>query len=466
LPLAPLGALAIALLFITLGNPEADPLQRLLATAVTALAFLPAVQYVRTNDRTLPFIPFLSALYGLTYGLALFANPHGAVTEAGTSPSDLTVALVLSAVGLAAFLGGTMATKLHPVQGIIPRFHLAVSAERSLVALGIISLMSLALYWLVGLGWIGVAPRWRALLDVTFLVRRVFMVLLAQWHFARRLSRPGTALFWILLLGDASRGLASGMLSETAIPVLMVISVYWMVRRRFPWRTLAVGLLVLVALQLVKPAWRATVWEQGEGGAHVAMRLSLWQTLLTDLWKADDGPFGERMGEALSRFDNLRILTRVVQMTPSEVPFQGGATYSYLSVAWIPRFLWPEKPFAQEANDWFGTTYGFMTVSQVGQTMTGMPHLVEAYVNFGWLGVALVMPLVGFAYGLLDSSLNYSPENEGGIALLAAIGMSPIAIETATAPSFGALLQNALVLALLLVPFRPSAPSRWSQGTK
>jgi len=155
-----------------------------------------------------------------------------------------------------------------------------------------------------------------------------------------------------------------------------------------------------------------------------------------------------------TRVEYLPVLARVVATTPDSIPYQDGRTYSYLIVAAVPRILWPGKPIAQEANDWFGVSYGYITTGQVGQTMMGMPHLVEAYINFGLLGTLPLMGLIGYVYALLDRALNRPMAGEGGMAILAAMMLAPNAIESSTAASFGGLVQNIAALALLLLPFR------------
>ena len=95
-----------------------------------------------------------------------------------------------------------------------------------------------------------------------------------------------------------------------------------------------------------------------------------------------------------------------------------------------------------------------MTAGQVGQTMMGMPHLVEAYINFGLTGTLPLMAVIGFVYALVDRVLNRPAAGEGGMAILAAMMLAPNAIESSTAASFGGLVQNIAALALLLLPFR------------
>src|SRR5439155_24741062 len=119
--------------------------------------------------------------------------------------------------------------------------------------------------------------------------------------------------------------------------------------------------------------------------------------------------------------------------------------------------------------DWFALAYGYLTPGQVGQTMMGMPHLVEAYLNFGLLGTLPLMGLIGYVYALLNKVLNRPSTGEGGMAILAAMMLAPNAIESSTAASFGGLTQNIAALALLLLPFRAwrhQSPATSSPGAQ
>jgi hypothetical protein len=144
------------------------------------------------------------------------------------------------------------------------------------------------------------------------------------------------------------------------------------------------------------------------------------------------------------------MFAHVVDETPRHVPFQHGHTYSYLLVTLVPRLLWPNKPSAQVANDFFGVSYGFQSADSLGTTSIGMPHLVETYINFGVMGAFFVMMMIGMVYAAVERLFAHAEAKEGEVAAYAVVMTMLLTIETATAPSFGALIQTIVILILTL----------------
>ncbi len=89
----------------------------------------------------------------------------------------------------------------------------------------------------------------------------------------------------------------------------------------------------------------------------------------------------------LSGYDRARddSLGRVLAMTPSQVPYWEGSTYSHLLYMAIPRFLWPDKPLWL---DWarFGHLYNYLNEDD-DATSIGFSYLAEGYMNFGYPGL-------------------------------------------------------------------------------
>src|SRR6185369_2811476 len=92
----------------------------------------------------------------------------------------------------------------------------------------------------------------------------------------------------------------------------------------------------------------------------------------------------------------------VCSLTPSDVPYQYGATYTYFLVAFIPRAIWPDKPEAGTSNKFFGVNYGLTTVEGAKRTVFGVNLVAESYINFGWVGVLAIMALQGGILCLLQ----------------------------------------------------------------
>ena len=88
----------------------------------------------------------------------------------------------------------------------------------------------------------------------------------------------------------------------------------------------------------------------------------------------------------LTRLSNINQLTQIGRVV-DEDGFLGGETLEYLAYAWIPRFLWAEKPVIAKGA-WFAYRIGQARLvngrpsNSINMTIPG-----EFYLNFGWLGL-------------------------------------------------------------------------------
>jgi hypothetical protein len=98
-----------------------------------------------------------------------------------------------------------------------------------------------------------------------------------------------------------------------------------------------------------------------------------------------DVPTRHNLMTRLSSINQLTQVARVVE----EDGYLNGETLEYLAYAWIPRFLWSEKPTIAKGA-WFALRIGQARVyegritNSVNMTVPG-----ELYLNYGWLGLML-----------------------------------------------------------------------------
>ncbi|HEY2150139.1 MAG TPA: hypothetical protein VGH34_04980 [Vicinamibacterales bacterium] len=165
--------------------------------------------------------------------------------------------------------------------------------------------------------------------------------------------------------------------------------------KRWRWQmavALAVGLIGLSLLQSVKPTLRVSIAEQ-----EVKSPIDSFQRLTTLLWeRVRTGQIVDpetNPGDALVRFNQGWIISRIMKHVPDEQPYAMGQTISDAVVfSIVPRFLVPSK--LQGSSQKIFTLY---TGSElIGGTRMGLGIIGEFYANFGqWGGV------VGtFVYGL------------------------------------------------------------------
>jgi len=105
----------------------------------------------------------------------------------------------------------------------------------------------------------------------------------------------------------------------------------------------------------------------------------------------------EEKGSFIARNSNLNQLTQVVKVA-EEDGFYEGNTLQYMAYAFIPRFIWPDKPLIMQGR-WFALRAGL--AYQWGKDLTTVNNSInmtvagELYLNFGFLGISLGMMLIG-----------------------------------------------------------------------
>ena len=111
----------------------------------------------------------------------------------------------------------------------------------------------------------------------------------------------------------------------------------------------------------------------------------------------------------LTNFNQLSQIGRVVE----EDGFYDGETLEYLGVAFIPRFLWPEKPLIAKGS-WFALRIGQAYTAADGRPNNSVNMTVpgELYLNFGWLGVLLGAPLFGALLAVLWSRTDFWTDSQ------------------------------------------------------
>lgn len=114
-----------------------------------------------------------------------------------------------------------------------------------------------------------------------------------------------------------------------------------------------------------------------------------------------------------ARVSNVNQTSQIVRLV-EEDGFYHGETMAYLSYAFIPRFIWKEKPIIAQGV-WFALRIGQAYVQEgVGANNSiNMTSAGELYLNFGLLGVMLGMFFIGAlcAYMWQISGFSGNPSN-------------------------------------------------------
>lgn len=114
-----------------------------------------------------------------------------------------------------------------------------------------------------------------------------------------------------------------------------------------------------------------------------------------------------------ARVSNVNQTSQVVKVV-KEDGYYNGSTIAYLSYAFIPRFLWKEKPIIAQGV-WFALRIGKAYVHEGGgaNNSINMTSAGELYMNFGLMGVVAGMFIIGgiCAYMWQISGFTDSVEN-------------------------------------------------------
>lgn len=207
-------------------------------------------------------------------------------------------------------------------------------------------------------------------------------------------------------------GLAIGMILNLAAGYLNG-PVQWMAaallgftlgRKRVPVATIVVCALLLTLLQLGKAEYRRKYW--GKRQNYVTHRVNVVESFSTwlgagwdNLWR-DDSRGGAKQASLAERANLLPVLTTAMKVVPDEKPFLFGLTYRMLPKLMIPRIFWPAKPRGTAPTEAVGVYIGITTPEATNYSSIAVGPIVEAWVNFGWLGMVVAGAFFSALFGL------------------------------------------------------------------
>lgn len=426
---------------------------RMEAALLCALCLFPAWRYLRASIAArppIPFVPIIGILYALYFALPAALGSYNQHYRIVLSPAwDYDDAVFAALVGWVALLVGLEIGKLLFPSKAAPG-HASVG-DRRLRKYG-------ALLMLLGL----VVDAARRLFPIPIEVAGLLVFasslgwfgsgLLVMLNVRGRLPFAWRVLTYVGVVSFLVLAIASGSVAVAAFYGTIIVVAAWIGRGRLSilWISgILLGAVLIVSLRGVTDQYRRIVWYQDQGGGIVE-RTQIFFGLLQQRIDVDgvDGAIAQGFETTAGRSANLDLLADVIRRTPQEVPYWGGETYLSLAGAFVPRFVWPDKP-TKELGQAFGHRYGYVGVNDTG-TAVNLPVLVEFYLNFGMSGVAIGMALVGLIYQLVERAVN-NPSQDDIISLAGIVLMIPLTnIESDFSLGFGGLIMNGIALWLVL----------------
>jgi len=268
----------------------------------------------------------------------------------------------------------------------------------------------------------------------------------------------------VFLAASILAGLVTGWLGGCIGNLLLAAIGYLRVRRRVPVVPLGAVILIMLFLQGGKPAFRERFW-YGDDNAGAFVKAKFWiaksAERLTLLARQPGGGWHEALEPLLARSSVVGESATVYQNTPSLVPYQHGATYRYLLVTLIPRFMWPGKPSVNDANRFYQLAYGVTLEQDLDHVAIGAGLIPEAYMNFGWAGIPIVMCLAGVILGIFERIFLWRDTGVFASALGLAYVLQLLSLNGQAAAYFGGMIQIVgLTMAIFLPALCFRKPSR------
>lgn len=217
-----------------------------------------------------------------------------------------------------------------------------------------------------------------------------------------------------------------GFLSYGTSGLINALSVLLVTGRRF-WRVLlAYGLTLVFALSVFtayfqnRNAIRDSVW----GGASLEQRLDSASGVIRDFHIFD--PYADADITATDQRLNQNYFAGLaaLRIQTGQSNLLQGRTVGDALIAVIPRALWPDKPVAAGSSDLVAVATGLILSTT---TSFGVGNVMEAYINFGLVGVLLFFILFGYGLAWLDFTA-FMAERAGNIRLLLSAFLPAIAL--------------------------------------
>jgi hypothetical protein len=445
--------------FLWLTSPnDVTIIQAIAAFIILLMPWMTYRKWRKLKETEVPLFSMIAMIYWLYYALPLFWGDRNSISsfKQGLEVSNqaVTSAMVLVLLGMVAFWTG-MRTGVG--RRFVPRTVPDIPTNpmrwdwlRVLLLAGTFASFSdTALYFLGG----GLS---QMMLTLLTLVPVVAYAILFRNYLRGQATRGDKILLAFFLLLRFIIGMASGWLGALGFMMITTAAIYVYERKKLPVLFLSLMVVYVLFFQVGKYAMRAKYWYDNEEGSKIE-RIAVWAEESFKRWgEALDDSSGEVMRSlaynSLSRTSLLAPTADVIEMTPDPVPYQYGQTYSYMVIAFIPRFVWPDKPSANESNRFYQVAYGVTAEEDLDYGSFAAGSLTEGYINFGWVGAFGIMFLLGIFFDWFQWT--FLTENSGYLLRGIGVALLPyfLNVEAQLSNYLGATLQRVGLILLLMIP--------------
>ena len=427
------------------------------AVLLAATCMIPIFLWRAQGSKNLPLFELLCLAYIMQFSVPVYTLPNQIIIFSrpiALGWEKLYETLLYTEAGVIAFIISYYVFHNFPLVRKLPKLNLYLGSEKRHAYLRF-ALPFGAFF--SGLTFLGLIPASIKAIGLLFAGQySIAVAILAYEVFSNRQTAHGLRrLLFFATIYAFLLGLITGSLENALAILVLLLLVRWHTTRNIPWHWLLAGIVLFFILNGAKHEYRRQIWYSNDRNSSIVSKLLLWSDLATNsasnLWSNPSGEQDEVVISALGRFDLIHRFTYVRTLTPTIVPFYGGESYTYFLVAWVPRFLWPNKPVATNASQRMDLDYRLKNKND--SSSIGIGLLPEAYANFGFTGVIVILAIQGTVFAVLNSLLN-SANSEGGRAIYLTIMIYFLnGIGSAAATQFGNIFQQVIAHSVIFYPF-------------
>jgi hypothetical protein len=443
-------AMILPLLLSEIGYPQFQSLE---AIVLIGICLYPTARYFARHETGIPAMPIFCIAYGMQFAFPFFT--HAATIELSLgevrelSDYDVSAALAMAILGISALLAGYYYFRVSEFRRLAPVAELHLKKSKAVLYCVLVGIIVPLLF-----AFRGIIPEeyQQPLSSILRLLQNQVLVaigVLGWLVFSRHESRWYAVWMYALVVLTSLHGISTGVLEEALVPIGVLFIIKWLHTRKVSVATITAVLGIVLFLSPVKADFREQIWYGSNpqvGEMSAPAKMWFWVTEAANYWAgtfSGDRNLGEATASASGRADFIHQVAHIHSLTPSFVPYQYGATYSFFAIALIPRVVWPDKPVAGSANGFFAVTYGLTSEEGAKVTTFGVSILGEAFINFGWFGVVSVMLLQGLIISLLEYTFGNTRSGAGGQAVFIAFFVFFLnGIGSSSEILFGGILQN------------------------
>lgn len=227
--------------------------------------------------------------------------------------------------------------------------------------------------------------------------------------------------------------------------------------RRVPIVVIVAAVAVTAVLHNGKPAMREIYWEQNRpapGLTDLPAFFTQWARFGLASTERQENKHRSLTTNLVERASLLQMLCLVVSRVPAHEPYLYGVSYVDIPALLVPRFLWPDKPSSLQANVRLALYFGLVDEESAQNVSIAFGPLAESYVNFGFIGLAMLGAVLGIGYKCVSTLST-------GASQLSAIGLFVILLtawsfqdEMVAATWVSSLFQASVVVVGLPLGFR------------